>query len=129
MSRRRRARRPAPALNRGARAAARRSANIFTRFAIGVLLAAVATLALTPSPPPASNDVFALLWLRGQRPLILLFIAAVAAALILTTMAWPIRGSHRRWLVTAWLLAALVACLIDGERLLAWARLLIVVYG
>lgn len=131
MSRRRRQPRSTrtAALSRATRATARRSATVFTRFVVGLQAAAIVLLAVTPTTPPVSSDVFALLWLRGQRPLILLFLAAVGAALILTAMAWPIRGSHRRWLVAAWLIAALIAGLVDGERLLAWTRLLIVVYG
>ncbi|MEM9251744.1 MAG: hypothetical protein AAGB29_05290 [Planctomycetota bacterium] len=116
-------------LARGTRDAARRSAVVFTRFTAGLHAAAIALLALTAGTPPAGSDVFALLWLREQRPIILLAGAMWAAAGVLTAMACAIRGPHRRWLIAVWGIAAVLTVLIAGDRLAAWVRLLILYYG
>jgi len=123
---RRSARRP---LRRATQRAARRSAIIFTRFILGLLVAPLALLLATPTNPPTSSDLLALFWLSKQRPLIILTAGALAAALILSALAWPVRGRHRTVIVIAWLAALAALVTLEGDRLLAWARLLIVVYA
>jgi hypothetical protein len=86
-------------------------------------------LAVTPTRAPASSDLFALLWLRGQRPVLLLTAGTLLAAAVLSCLASLIRGRHRVVLALVWLAAIAMLAAWHGPRLAAWVRLLVVYYG
>lgn len=102
---------------------------VAAQFAVGLQGVALAVLSVTWTRAPAGSDVFALLWLREQRPVIVLTGLSLGGAAALTVVAWPVRGAVRGWLVVSWLVTLGVLVGVFGDRLWAWGRLLWVVYG